>query len=156
MSDRDELYGNLAHMWSSRDPMPGDLVEKVLVALATEDVDAEYELLHLVERSRTLAGARGSGDDAITIEFSRGSFSLLLRVSPADADMKRIDGWVSPAKPMKVSVRREDRTWETSVGQLGRFELTGLPAGLVRVFLESDDGVDDAAEQLFATPTFEI
>jgi len=63
-------------MWDAYDPMPADLVEQVLVAVATEDLDAEYELLHLVSRTSELAGARGTGD-ALTISFSGEAFSLL-------------------------------------------------------------------------------
>ncbi len=78
------LWRDLATMWNTRDPMPPELVEQVLVAIATEDLDAEYELLHLVARTTELAGARGSSD-ALTISFSGEAFSLLLRVSDATA-----------------------------------------------------------------------
>lgn len=155
MSDRDPMLDELRDLWSVADPMPDGLTERVLAAVAMDDLDADYELLHLVERSNQLHGVRGS-DDAITIEFSNGSFSVLLRVSTIDGGLRRIDGWVAPAKPMKVTVRAEQQTWVAAVGQLGRFEFAQLPGGLVRVLLESDDGVDEDAEQLFATPTFEI
>ena len=79
MSENGISLRDLARMWDVRDPMPDDLVEKVLVAIETEDLDTEYELLHLMERTRELAGARGEGE-ALTIAFSGGSFSLLLRV----------------------------------------------------------------------------
>src|SRR4051794_34039164 len=72
------LWSDLAAMWEAHDPMPQGLVEQVLVALATEDLDAEYELLHLVSRTDELVGARGTGD-AITISFSGGSCALVLR-----------------------------------------------------------------------------
>ena len=78
--DDSALLGELAAMWEQRDPMPAGLVERVLVALATEDLDTEYELLHLVSRTDELTGARGGGD-ALTISFSGESFALLLRVS---------------------------------------------------------------------------
>ena len=80
MADRDPVLADLAAMWRAVDPVPPALVDKVLVAVETENLDAEYELLHLVERSRDLAGARSAGE-AVTISFSTGAFSLLLRVS---------------------------------------------------------------------------
>ena len=46
-------------MWDERDPMPPGLIDKVLVAIATENLEEEYELLHLVERSRELGVRRG-------------------------------------------------------------------------------------------------
>src|SRR6478735_1914361 len=93
---------DLARMWDVRDPMPDDLVEKVLVAIETEDLDREYELLHLMERTRELSGTRGDGE-ALTIAFSGGSFSLLLRVSEIGTAHCRVDGWVTPAQAMRVT-----------------------------------------------------
>lgn len=157
MVERDAVWHELTDMWSRRDPMPGGLVDKVLASLAAEDVDAEYELLHLVERSRELQGARGN-DDALTIEFSGGPFAMLLHVTAVGEKSRRVDGWVAPAKPMKVSVRQESKIWNASVSLLGRFEFPQLPVGLSRFWLhetEQDTAADDAG-QLFATPTFEL
>jgi hypothetical protein len=140
----------LATMWARKDPVPDGLVEKVLVAIATEDLDAEYELLHLVEQTRTLAGARGAGE-AFTISFSGGAFSLLLRVSQLGKKLCRVDGWVTPAQAMKVSISQQANTWDAVVDTLGRFEIPELPLGFTRFWLFSTDG-----ERLFATPTVEL
>lgn len=154
MPDRDALFDNIAAMWQARDPMPPGLVDKVLVAIETENLDAEYELLHLVERSRDLAGARGVGD-AVTIAFSGGAFSLLLRVSALGDAACRVDGWVSPPQPMRVKITQQSRTFQALVDTLGRFEISRLPTGLTRFWLLSDDAGEDA-ERSFATPTFEL
>lgn len=143
----------LARMWDVRDPMPEHLVEKVLVAIETEDLDAEYELLHLMERTRELAGARGDGE-ALTIAFSGGSFSLLLRVSDTGGAHCRVDGWVTPAQAMRVTVSQHETTQEAEVDARGRFEIARMPTGLTRFFLRSQDS--DTAEGMFATPTVEL
>jgi len=150
------LWGDLATMWDARDPVPDGLVERVLVAMATEDLDAEYELLHLVERSHELAGARGS-TDAVTISFAGDSFSLLLRVSGTDTDVRRVDGWVTPAQEMRVSVKQGGRTFEADVDAGGRFEIPRLPAGPSRVWLVGLTEAPPAqSRELFATPTFDL
>jgi hypothetical protein len=150
------LWQELAAMWHDHDPVPADLVEHVLVALATEDLDAEYELLQLVARTSELAGARGKGD-ALTISFSGESFALLLRVSGMHGDDRRVDGWVTPAREMRVTVKQKDRSWAADVDGHGRFELSNLPAGLSRFWLVGEPSGDDDEEQaLFATPTFEL
>jgi len=150
------LWGDLATMWDARDPVPDGLVERVLVAMATEDLDAEYELLHLVERSHELAGARGS-TDAVTISFAGDSFSLLLRVSGTDTDVRRVDGWVTPAQEMRVSVKQGGRTFEADVDAGGRFEIPRLPGGPSRVWLVGRTEAPPAAgQELFATPTFDL
>ena len=51
MAGNDSPLRDLAAMWQARDPMPDGLVERMLVAVATEDLDTEYELLHLMERT---------------------------------------------------------------------------------------------------------
>ncbi len=154
MNDNDVSRAELAAMWVRHDPMPDGLVEKVLVALATESLDADYELLSLVERSRELEGARGSGE-SFTITFSRGAFSLLLRVSGISSRSCRVDGWVTPARPMKVTASQQGSSWEAVVDAVGRFEISRLPTGLTRFWLLADDAPDDG-DGLFATPTFEL
>ncbi len=154
MNDNDISLRDLARMWDAKDPMPEGLVEKVLVTLATEDLDTEYELLHLVERSRELQGARGQGE-AFTIAFSGGAFSLLLRVSELGKKHCRVDGWVTPAQAMRVTITQDETSQEAVVDSRGRFEIPRLHTGLTRFFLRSDDANEDA-EGLFATPTFEL
>jgi hypothetical protein len=150
------LWGDLAAMWDARDPMPSGLVEQVLVALATEDLDAEYELLHLVSRTGELVGARGSGD-AITISFSGGSCALLLRVSGIGGAFRRVDGWVTPAREMRVTVKQKSRSWDAQVDAQGRFEIAHLPGGLSRFWLVDAQTSEQSEEQaLFATPTFDL
>lgn len=154
MTDRDAMFAELAAMWDRQDPMPDDLVDKVLVALATENLDAEYELLHLVERSRELEGARGAGE-AVTIGFSAGAFSLLLRVTALTEKLCRVDGWVTPPQSMSVTITQQSRKFAAMVDALGRFEIPEIPTGLTRFFLLSDDAAHEG-ERSFATPTFEL
>jgi hypothetical protein len=155
MTERDPIFGDLATMWEERDPMPPGLIDKVLVAIATENLDDEYELLHLVERSRELEGVRGVIGEAITITFAGGAFSLLLRVTALDEKSCRVDGWVTPQAPMTLRVSQPTGTIHALVDALGRFEIPRLPTGLTRFFLLADDS-DDDSDGSFATPTFEL
>jgi hypothetical protein len=155
MTERDAIYADLATMWDARDPMPSGLIDKVLVAIATENLDEEYELLHLVERSRELEGARGVVGDAITIAFSGGAFSLLLRVTDVAGAFCRVDGWVNPPRAMTLRISQPTGTLHALVDRLGRFEIPRLPTGLTRFFLVADDAADES-ERFFATPTFEL
>jgi hypothetical protein len=155
MTERDALYADLATMWDARDPMPAGLVDKVLVAIATENLDEEYELLHLVERSRALEGARGVVGEAITIAFSGGAFSLLLRVTEISEKLCRVDGWINPPRSMALKISQPNGTLHAAVDQLGRFEIARMPTGLTRFFLVADDAADES-ERFFATPTFEL
>jgi hypothetical protein len=163
-TERDPIFGDLVTMWEVQDPMPPGLVDKVLVAVATENLDAEYELLHLVERSRELEGARGAVGEALTITFAGGAFSLLLRVTSLGDTFCRVDGWVTPQSPMTLKVSQPTGTVHALVDALGRFEIPRLPTGLTRFFLLADDTADtsdasgsaDGADGSFATPTVEL
>lgn len=150
------LWAELAEMWQQRDPVPADLVERVLVAMATEDLDAEYELLNLVARTTELAGARGDSE-ALTISFSGGAFSMLLRVSQLDGDRRRVDGWVTPAQQMTVSVNQGDHNVDADVDSRGRFEIAQLASGPSRFWLFASPAAPAGGDRvLFATPTFEL
>lgn len=158
-ADDAELWQRLATMWEARDPMPEGLAEQVLVSLAIEDLDEEYELLHLVQRSDQLAGVRSVATDSLTVSFSGSSFSLLLRISPVDGNRRRVDGWVTPARVNRVTARASNVSVDASVDDNGRFEIPSLPSGLTRFWLlglasEADAGA--AESELFATPTVEL
>jgi hypothetical protein len=153
----DPTFDQLADLWRERDPVPPGLVQRMQqLARAEADLvatDWDYELMLIVERSEELAGARGTSS-AFTLRFSHGDVELLLRVAEA-GDTSRIDGWVVPALPMTVQTLEPDGTGRGSsveVGDSGRFELTGLGAGLTRLRLEPRD----TARTPIVTPTFEI
>jgi hypothetical protein len=156
LSDDDLLAGIRVH-WTSRDPVPDDLVARLqtAAALAASDTDLDIELMLLVERTEELAGARGASTTAYTLRYAHGGVDLLLRVS-SDGASSRLDGWVVPPSPITVTVQRDiDTGWvdETAleVTGTGRFELAGLPPGMLRLRLEPADGSTS-----FQTPAFEI
>lgn len=166
LRDEPATYDQLAQMWDTQDPMPPDLPETVLVALSLDDLDHEYELLHLTQRTRELAGTR-SQSDALTIVFSGLSVWLMMQVRALSQSERRLDGWISPARRLQVVVRQDGATWESQADAQGRFELPRLPSGLSRVVLTDLDEAPDDAEPdeepaaegetvAFATPAFEL
>ena len=150
---RDELYGQLRDLWTEADPVPDGLVQRMRAVVSAEaalDIDLDYELMQLLERSAELAGTRSSGDtSAYTLRFALEGIDLLVR-GPAT----RIDGWVVPPSPVTVKateVGGAERSFSTELDANGRFEFTDLPAGLIRLWLIPADGGTP-----FGTPTFEI
>ena len=65
-----------------------------------------------------------------------------------------IDGWVVPPEPMTIRALPGERPAPHGavVSDSGRFEITDLPLGLLRLRLEPHD----VSRPAFATPTFEI
>ncbi len=148
---REALLGVVRRIWEERDPVPTGLVARMQAAVAAVDLD--LELMQLVDGSTELAGTRAAGT-TYTLRFVHGETDLLLRVA-VDGAESRVDGWVVPPEPLTVralSGGEQPRTLEVVVSDNGRFELTGLPAGLFRLRLEPHA----AGASPVATPFFEI
>lgn len=153
-SSREALLAAVRRMWSEKDPVPVGLVARMQSVAASEsDVDLDYELLVLAERSRELAGARGT--TSYTLQFTCGDLSVLIRAAAEEEPVGggRLDGWLAPASTMSVRVMSigGDREWETATDARGRFEFRRLPAGLFRLWLTPHDG-----SRPFGTPAFEL
>ena len=148
---RDALLGIVRDVWERHDPVPEHLVTSMQAVAALAASDLDVELMELVEQASELAGARGSS--SYTLRFVHGDTDLLLRVA-IDGDRSRVDGWVVPPEPMTVRALPEQTPARHAavVTDTGRFELTDLPLGLLRLRLEPHD----ATRPAFATPTFEI
>jgi hypothetical protein len=167
---RDDIFDHLETMWSDRDPVPEGLVERMQALVAAEVTmaltDLDYELMMLIERSAELAGTRSGADTgtgtAYTLRFGTGDLDLLVRAGGRNGGgTTRLDGWVVPPAELTVRATRlagtatdgeTEQSFETEVDAQGRFELTGLPAGLYRLWLTPAD--PDAKP--FGTPAFEI
>lgn len=158
MSDygRDELFQVVRDVWTTADPVPEGLVERMHAAVAAElevaATDMDAELLRLVSRDTELAGARGTA--AYTLRFSSGETDLLVRAVETGEGTARLDGWVSPPRVAQVTattVPENGTAWTATSDDTGRFELTDLPTGMVRLHL-----MPDAAGEPFGTPAFEI
>ena len=148
---RDALLNIVRDVYERHDPVPDHLVAAMQAAAAMAASDLDLELMELVEHSTELAGARGSS--SYTLRFVHGDTDLLLRIA-VDNGRSRVDGWIVPAEPMTIRALpgEEPTTHEAVVSDSGRFALTDLPVGLMRLRLEPHDG----ARPAFATPTFEI
>ncbi|MFZ2503746.1 MAG: hypothetical protein WAW88_13870 [Nocardioides sp.] len=143
----------LAAAFESADPPPAGLVERMRAAARSEvrlaDLDLDFELLTLVERTSGMAGARGSS--AYTLRFAYDDIDVLVRAS-GNGTM-RLDGWLVPPTPMIVRVLALDGSpvLETAADALGRFEFAEVESGMVRLLLLPEgDGAP------LASPAFEI
>lgn len=152
---RDELFDTLRTAWSRWDPPPADLVDTILVAIAMDDIDHEYEALTLVGSDSQLAGARGeSASHRVLIEFRAGELTVLVRVG-ADPDGHRLDGWVSPSTGGSVTLMQGDTATIAEIDVQGRFEMTTAISGLSRLAVTPRlDGRPSQGE--FRTTLFEL
>jgi len=144
------LFARLRSVWDERDPVPADLVDRMVAAVAVEDLSREYALLTLVE-SAELAAVRGESD-TLTLQFSDGRTSILVHVSETDAGGRRVDGWVD-AVALAVRLAQGEREWSADPGESGRFAFDDVPPGMSRIRLVIRDGGD---VREFMTPQFEV
>ncbi|MCU1552103.1 MAG: hypothetical protein JWR36_2663 [Glaciihabitans sp.] len=154
--DNRDLYARLRGMWSRLDPMPEDLIDDILVRLATENLGDEYALLTLVEHSEELVGTR-SLSESRTLEFTDGAITILLRVSPSGSGTRRIDGWLAPASTgtLRIVVDGDEHSIEASPE--GRFVFPDVALGRARMWLDpQSDEESGAVRRGFTTPEFEL
>lgn len=144
------LFARMRLMWQEVDPAPADLVDRMVAAVAVEDLSREYALLTLVEGD--LAAVRGESDTA-TLQFSDGTTSVLLHVSVTEDGARRIDGWVDAAA-LAIRLVQGDREWSTDPGEHGRFAFDSVPAGVSRLRLVVRDAGGEMHD--FQTPQFEV
>ena len=108
------LFARLRGVWEEVDPMPADLVDRMVAAVAVEDLSREYALLTLVEAPE-LSAVRGAVDTA-TLQFSDGTTSVLLHVTVGEEGARRVDGWVDAAA-LAVRLVQGDREWSAAAGE---------------------------------------
>lgn len=145
------LFAGLRAMWREVDPEPADLVDRMVAAVAVEDLSREYALLTLVEAS-TLDAVRSEADTA-TLQFSDGHTSVLLHVTATEDGSRRVDGWVD-ADALAIRLVQGDRDWAAEPGEHGRFAFDTVPRGVSRLRIVVRAGAGELHE--FQTPQFEV
>jgi hypothetical protein len=144
------LFARMRAMWQDIDPVPAELVDRMVAAVAVEDLSREYALLTLV--SGELADVRGD-TDTLTLQFSDGDTSVLLHVTAPEEGKRRIDGWVD-ATALAVKLVQGDRERTAELAEHGRFAFDDVKPGVCRVRLAVRDQDDRLRE--FQTPQFEV
>lgn len=151
MSDEDDarLFARLRSLWREVDPVPAGLIDRMVAAVAADGLNREYALLTLVEGQ--LGAVRGE-TDALTLQFSDGSTSILLHVTTTASGRRRIDGWVDTAAA-EILLLQGERERRTTPAETGRFMFDEVPSGLSRVRLTATVGDET---RTLETPQFEL
>lgn len=148
MNDPDAtLFARLRTAIEDVDPVPPDLADRMVAAVAVADLSREYALLTLVEGS---AGAVRGDAETTTFQFSDGVSSVLLHISHTAKNLRRVDGWVD-ADSVEIRLSQGERSWSVPPGELGRFVFEDIPPGLTRVQLVTGPKTKD-----LLTPQFEV
>ncbi|CAN7158503.1 hypothetical protein ACIPJ1_13050 [Microbacterium maritypicum] len=144
-----QMFARLRSLWSEVDPMPAGLIDRMVAAVAADGLNREYALLTLVEGQ--FGAVRGEAD-ALTLQFSDGSTSILLHVTTTASGHRRVDGWVDTAAA-EIVLTQGEKTRSVSPEETGRFVFDDVPPGLTRVSLTTVIGDET---RTLATPQFEL
>jgi hypothetical protein len=151
LDEIDELIlAGIADVLRAADPVPAGLADDIKFALTVQALHAEVAELQRVGAETALA--RSEYTHTQTLTFSAETLSVMVTMSPIDADEVRVDGWVTGHdSPVRVEIRTATRTISAEVDDDGRFTVDPAPRGLVRfVFLPEGD------VRPVITPTVEI
>lgn len=144
------ILDTVAEVFRTADPVPAGLTEDIKFALTVQAMHAEVAELQRVGVESALA--RSEYTQTQTLTFSAEAISVMVTMSPIDADEVRVDGWVTGHdSPVRVELRTATRTIAADVDDDGRFTVDPAPRGMVRfVFLPEGD------VRPVITPTVEI
>ncbi|MFJ2368269.1 hypothetical protein [Microbacterium sp. NPDC087665] len=143
------VFAQLRAMWGDTDPMPAGLVDRIIAAVAADGLTQEYALLTLIDDR---LGAVRSDSDALTLQFSDGTTSILLHVTKTESGRRRVDGWVDTAAA-EVVLTQGEKTRTTAPAETGRFVFDEVPPGLTTVRLTTTVGGE---ARTLSTPRFEL
>ena len=143
------VFAQLRGMWRQADPVPDGLVERMIAAVAADGLSQEYALLTLIEDG--FGAVRGSAD-ALTLQFSDGTTSILLHVTVTESGRRRVDGWVDTAAA-EVVLAQGEKSRATAPTETGRFVFDEVPPGMTTVRLTTVVGGET---RTLATPRFEL
>ena len=126
-SSDDELMAALGALVRRVDPVPEAVRRAAIQSLAWRDPDAALAVLVAEHEPATV---RGPAPRLLTFEV--GDMSIDLEVT-AEARRVRLVGQLVPTGPAMVTVQHPDGTSEVRADDLGRFVITGVATGLVRI-----------------------
>lgn len=152
------LLGAVADLLDTIDPVPDDLVDRIRFSLALDEVYAEVASITRLEadalavRSDPAAGTRTE-----TLTFSSDSLTAMVTVTRTGLDEVRLDGWLAPPAPLRVTVRMQEGNREVTADDAGRFALEGLPQGFAQLsFHPVDTDPAEDGEGVVVTPLFQL
>jgi hypothetical protein len=106
----------------------------------------------VVGRFRFALAARG-GATGRTVTFESGTLSILFRISPAEYDHVRIDGWIASPRGRAVELWSTRPPVRTGVDEQGRFAFEKVPHGLVQFAIDVRDGDGPMGRPFVRTPS---
>jgi hypothetical protein len=126
----DELLGMLGDLLRRVDPMPETVREAASASLSWRDPDSQLAMLISDSQAEQLTTVRGAAPRLLTFEV--GERSVDLEVT-SEARQARLVGQLMPNGVATVTIQHGDGTSEVEADALGRFVVSDVASGLVRI-----------------------
>ena len=126
----DELLGMLGDLLRRVDPMPETVREAASASLSWRDPDSQLAMLISDSEAEQLTTVRGAAPRLLTFEV--GARSVDLEVT-SEARQARLVGQLMPNGVATVTIQHGDGTSEVEADALGRFVVSDVASGLVRI-----------------------
>jgi hypothetical protein len=127
------------------DPMPTELPDRIRLALALRDLEAELARFASPAEEGALA-ARGAEQSRI-VTFDSDSLTIMIRVDANLDGTVRVDGWLAPPQRHSVEMKTTDRSITVTADELGRFVFYSVPRGCARLIVRPpESSVADGRE----------
>lgn len=133
-------------MWTTYDPPPPGLVATMIAAVATAELDEEWEMLVLLRDSADEPTTQVRGlSTARVLYFSAASgWSLDAEIDGTEVRGQLLD-FEGDIESVEVTVETTDgQTWTTALDESGFFLIEAEPSGSVRFTVRSGDSVSSS------------
>lgn len=128
------ILSGVNDLWSTVDPMPTTLLDRIRFAVELENVD--LEVMRLTEMSEP-ALVRGDEQSRL-ITFDSESLTIMVSIRSNPDGTIRVDGWLTPAGCHPIELRATSGDQATVSDQDGRFVLDTIPPGLAQLVVRPD------------------
>jgi hypothetical protein len=128
------ILAGVRHLYSETDPVPTDLVDRVLFSVALDEMFDEVAQLTRVPMEASAVRGADVSMRTETLTFSADSLTAMVTVTRAPTAELRLDGWLSPPAAYRVHLRIQGGgEAETRADAEGRFGFAGLDGGLAQL-----------------------
>jgi hypothetical protein len=132
--DADPTFATLRSVVDRADPVPPAVIAAAKASFTWRTIDSE--LAELVTDSAEMSAASGAGVRGETaprlLTFEAAGLSVEVEVAESGST-RRLVGQLVPMTPAEVVVRWNAGSASTTADDLGRFVVSDVPAGLVRL-----------------------
>jgi hypothetical protein len=132
-SDDADLLTAIRDMFEAIDPVPLGLPDRIQLALAFRDLEAEMARFSCVT-DELVPAARGVEESRI-VTFDSDSLTIMIRVDSNQDGTARVDGWIAPPQPHRVDMKLADSSITVTADGLGRFVFHSVPRGTAQLIV---------------------